>query len=116
MTEGGIVALAADMIFASRIRGAATAASTEVELARDPADFLAKIKEFKPRLAILDLDRRGLDVATVIRDAKAAADTQLLVYVSHVRADLIAAARQAGADRIMARGAFANQMTELLKT
>lgn len=115
MAEGGIVALAADMIFASRMRGAAAATNTEVVLARDAADFLAKIQELKPRLAILDLDRRGLDVAAVVRAAKTAADTQLLAYVSHVREDLIAEARQAGADRVMARGAFANQMADLLK-
>lgn len=115
MAGSGIVALTADMIFASRIRGAATAANTEVVLARDAGDFLTKIGEMKPRLAILDLDRRGLDVGAVVREVKATSETPLLAYVSHVREDLIAEAREAGADRVMARGAFANQMAELLK-
>ena len=104
-----VVALAADLIFASRIRGAAA----HVILAKDPADLIAKAVELKPELVVLDMDRRGLAVRDVVQQLKQTG-VEVLCYVSHVREDLIAEARAAGADRVMARGAFAQRMTELL--
>lgn len=108
-TEKSVVALAADLIFAARIRGAAP----HVVLARDPADLLAKVEELHPRLVVVDMDRRGLQVADVVTRLKQAG-VEVLCYVSHVREDLIAEARSAGADRVLARGAFAQRMGELL--
>jgi hypothetical protein len=40
---------------------------------------------------------------------------ELIAYVSHVREDLIAAARAAGADRVLARGAFSKLLPDLLR-
>jgi CheY-like chemotaxis protein len=108
-----VVALAADLIFAARIRSAAGA--VKVILARDVEDFLTKVRELQPPLAVLDLDRRGLDVGHVVRQVKATGGVELLAYVSHVREDLIATARSAGADRVMPRGAFAKQLSEILR-
>ena len=104
-----VVALTADMIFAARIRGAAP----HVILARDPKDLLARVADTKPDLVVLDMDRRGLNVGDVVKQLKAAG-VEVLCYVSHVREDLISEAREAGADKVMARGAFANQIAQLL--
>lgn len=111
--EKVVVALAADLIFAARMRGAAGA--VKLILARDVEDFLTKVRELQPQLAVLDLDRRGLAVEQVVRQAKATSGVELLAYVSHVREDLIATARAAGADRVMPRGAFAKQLPEILR-
>lgn len=108
-SEKSVVALTADMIFAARIRGAAP----HVILARDVKDLLTKVAENKPDLVVLDMDRRGLNVRDVVGQLKAAG-VEVLCYVSHVREDLIAEAREAGADRVMARGGFAAKMSELL--
>ena len=108
-----VVALAADLIFAARIRAAAD--TVRVILAKDVEDFLTKIRTEQPQLIVLDLDRRGLDVQHVVRQIKTLSDAHVLAYVSHVRADLIAAARDAGADRVMARGAFAKEMQAILR-
>lgn len=104
-----VVALAADMIFGARMRGAVP----DIVLARNPDDLLAKVRELGPRLVVLDLDRRGLAVGPTVEQLKAAG-VPVLCYVSHVREDLIAEARAAGADRVLARGAFANRIAELL--
>jgi CheY-like chemotaxis protein len=111
MAEAGksVVALTADMIFAARIRGAAP----HVVLARDVKDLMTRVAENKPDLVVLDMDRRGLDVRDVVTQLKAA-NVEVLCYVSHVREDLISAAREAGADRVMARGSFANKIAALL--
>jgi hypothetical protein len=37
-------------------------------------------------------------------------------FVSHVRADVINAARQAGVDEVMARSAFTERLAEILKS
>jgi DNA-binding NarL/FixJ family response regulator len=114
MTQANtVVALPADLIFAARMRG--TVPDVNVILASTVEDFLTKIAQHAPRIAVLDLDRRGLDVEHVVRSVKAL-DTHLIAYGSHVREDLISAARAAGADRVMARGAFVKQMTDLLRT
>jgi CheY-like chemotaxis protein len=112
--EQVVVALSADMIFAVRIRSAAESAGVSIILAKNVEDFLTRVRELKPRLAILDMDRRGLDVSEVVSQVKAE-NVELLAYVSHVREDLINAARAAGADRVMARGAFAKNIAELLR-
>ena len=104
-----VVALTADMIFAARIRGAAP----HVVLARDVKDLLTKVSEMKPDLVVLDMDRRGLDVRDTVEQLKAAG-VEVLCYVSHVREDLISEAKEAGADRVMARGSFANKIGDLL--
>ena len=90
-----------------------TVPDVNVILSKSVEDFLTKIAEHAPRVAVLDLDRRGLDVEHVVRSVKAF-DTHLIAYGSHVREDLINAARAAGADRVMARGAFAKQMAAIL--
>ena len=108
--EKSVVALTADMIFAARIRGAAP----HVVLARDVKDLMTRVAEAKPDLVVLDMDRRGLDVRGTVEHLKAAG-IEVLCYVSHVREDLIAEAREAGADKVMARGAFANQIASILR-
>jgi CheY-like chemotaxis protein len=107
-----VVALSADLIFASRIRSAAEASGIELTLAKDPADFVQKILTIKPRLAVLDLDRRGLQVTDTVAAVKAAG-VPILAYVSHVREDLIKEAKDAGA-KVVARGFFAKNIANLL--
>jgi hypothetical protein len=40
----------------------------------------------------------------------------IIAFVSHVREDAIAAARSAGADRVLARSAFVRELNNLLTT
>lgn len=115
MGEGKkIVALPADLIFAAKIRSTAAAQNVSIMLARDVADFLTKVKNEQPQLAILDLDRRGLEITPTVAAVKALS-VPLLAYVSHTEERAIEEARTAGADRVLARGAFAKQLPEILK-
>ena len=114
VVENAVIALPADLIFGARIRSVAEAAGLNVMLAKDVADLMAKIGEHKARLAILDLDRRGLNVHDAVTSIKQSG-VPLLCYVSHVREDLIAEAKEAGADRVIARGAFSRNMEQLLR-
>jgi CheY-like chemotaxis protein len=113
--SGAIVALPADLIFGARIRASAESVGEPVVIAKNPEDLLAKVREGETRLVILDLDRRGLAITDVIQQLKATSPAMILAYVSHTQEDAIREAKSAGADKVIARGAFANQIGELLK-
>jgi CheY-like chemotaxis protein len=103
------------MIFAARIRGAAQVAGTEVRFARNPEGLVEAA--VGARLVLLDLDARWLDVTAVmaaLRGDERTAAAQVVAFVSHVRTDAIAAARAAGADRVLARSAFVRELPSLL--
>lgn len=112
---GIVLALPADLIFGARIRAAAESAGVETVIAKDPKDLIAKLSENQTRMIILDLDRRGLAIPDIIKQIKDTSSATILAYVSHVREDAIREARAAGADKVIARGAFAHQLVELLK-
>lgn len=112
-----ILALTADLMFAARIRGTAQTIGAQVTLARTPDDLLAKAKELVPRRILLDLDARNFDPVDVITALKADDATRsipILAYVSHVNEERIKAARSAGADQVMARGAFVRDLNAIL--
>jgi CheY-like chemotaxis protein len=114
VTRSPTVALAADLLFASRIRGAAGAAGAEVRLARTADDVLAAVADGATRV-LLDLDARHVDAPALIRAIRASGrDVEVIAWVSHVRQHAIAAAREAGADRVLARSAFVQQLPALL--
>ena len=111
-----ILAHTADLLFAARLRGTATAVGANLVLARKSTDWFEQARLVKPRLLVLDLDTRIFDPISLITDTKADPDLSaipLLAYVSHVRADAIEAARAAGADRVMARGAFVKNLDQI---
>jgi DNA-binding response OmpR family regulator len=112
---GIVLALPADLIFGARIRATAESAGVETVIAKDPRDLLSKLSEKETRMVILDLDRRGLAITETIQQIREASTATILAYVSHVREDAIREARAAGADKVIARGAFAHQLADLLK-
>jgi CheY-like chemotaxis protein len=112
-----IVAISADLLSAGRIRGSAQELGAVVEVLSGRVDALARIRALRPRRILLDLDSRWLDPIALIQDLKGDAELAaipVIAYVSHVRDDAIAAARAAGADRVLARGAFVKLIPGLL--
>jgi CheY-like chemotaxis protein len=117
MEHRDILALPADLMFASRIRAAATSLGIEVGVLARPAALLDAARENPPRLVLVDLDARGWDPANVVRDLKQDERTSsatVVAFVSHVRQDAIEAARAAGADRVLARSAFIRDLPAIL--
>lgn len=110
-----VAALPADLLFASRIRAAAEAAGARIDVARSPDALRARIRSAPPRRVLIDLDARAWDPVALIRELRqdrAAAGIEVVAWVSHVRADAIEDARAAGADRVLARGAFARTLAD----
>lgn len=112
-----IVALPADMLFAARIRAAAAAAGIDVRIA-STADAAAAAMRAGARRLLLDLDLRTGNPVALIERLRADPQTgavEIIAFVSHVREDRIAAARSAGATRVLARSAFVRDLPVLLR-
>jgi len=110
-----VIALPADLVFAARIRAAAEAAGVRAEICRSTADFEAAAERSPEALVLLDLDARRADVPDLIRRLRAGGGRHRIVaFGSHVGAERLAAARDAGADRVMARSGFVRELPLLL--
>lgn len=107
-----------DLMFASRISSAAKALGVEIAFARSPEAIVEAVRTRAPRLVILDLNSvkvRPLDALAALEADAALAAVPTVGFVSHVQTELIAAARQAGVDRVLARSAFLTQLPQLLQ-
>ena len=106
-----------DLLFSSKIRATAKQAGVELTFARAPADILQQAREKRPALVIFDLNSGKTDPINTISALKAdpeLAGLRAIGFASHVHTDLIAAARQAGADQVLPRSAFAGNLADIL--
>ena len=114
-----IVCAVDDLIFSIKISTAAKALGAEIYFERSADKVLTSVREKKPSLVILDLNSGKLRPMEIIAELKADEDLKgirTLGFVSHVHADLIAAAREAGIDEVLARSAFSERLGEILSS
>jgi CheY-like chemotaxis protein len=107
-----------DLMFASRISSAAKALGVDIAFARSPDAIVEAVRTKAPRLVILDLNSvkvRPLEAVAALKSDPSLAAVPTVGFVSHVQTDLIAEARKAGVDQVMARSAFVNQLPQLLQ-
>jgi CheY-like chemotaxis protein len=110
-----VLVLCTDLLFVTKITGTAKAVGRPARVVRSTEKLQEELRAYAPPpLLIVDLNAGGMDPMGAIRLAKAHA-VPVVAYVSHVEADLAAAAKQAGADRVMARSAFVMQLAALLQ-
>jgi hypothetical protein len=108
---GPILVLCRDLMFASKIRGAAAAAGDGVKIQwlRDPAQLLG----LDGAALIVDLGQDGaLDAGATWKSAHPTA--RAIGFVSHVDTAMIAAAKAAGFDDVLSRGQFDATVSRLL--
>ena len=108
-----------DLMFSSKIRATAKLAGVDLVFARSPEDILTQARTVRPALAIFDLNSGKTDPVRTIAALKAdpeLASIRTIGFASHVHTELIAAARGAGADQVLARSAFAGNLAEILRT
>jgi DNA-binding NarL/FixJ family response regulator len=110
-----VVAVLTDLIFASRIMGAAKDAGIEVRIARDVAALQKVLDEGGVRRVIVDMSLPEQVATTAIRAAKASSPPPAVTaYYSHVQSNLRELARDAGADQVLPRSAFVEQLIAIL--
>ena len=108
-----------DLMFSVKISTAAKALGVEIYFERAPDMVVPRIREMQPSLVILDLNSnklRPMDVIATLKGDAALRQIRTLGFVSHVQSDVIAAARQAGIDEVLARSAFADRLGDILSS
>jgi CheY-like chemotaxis protein len=111
-----VIALVEDLLFLSRIREAARGLGVGVRPVRGPADLVAAARE-GGRLVLVDADSSRLpwaDALGALRADPSLAQLPVVAFLSHVRAERAEAARAAGCGRVLARGAFVQELPRLL--
>ena len=106
-----------DLLFLSKIQQTAEHVGVAVKSAR-PEDLPDLALADVPAALIIDLNHRSGRALGVLRTLKSDLKTKKIAvigFVSHVQTDLIAAAREAGCDLVLARSAFVSQLPSLLQ-
>lgn len=112
-----IIGLCTDLIFSTKIRSTAEAVGARVELVRTAADLEKAGAGGRIGLVLIDLHADGLDAGSAIAAARALpGPPNVVAFFSHVRTELAAAARAAGADEVLARSEFTARLANLLLT
>jgi PleD family two-component response regulator len=112
-----VLCLVDDLIFSVKISTAAKALAAAVFFERSPEMALPRVREKQPSLVIFDLNSarlRPLEIIAQMKADPALKTIRTLGYVSHVQSDVIAAARAAGIDEVLARSAFSERLGQIL--
>ena len=118
MHKKKILAVVDDLLFTVKIGDAAKRVGLDVEFLKSEQDVIQKAAHEKPLLIILDLNNNSVDPLHLISKLKADGDLKrisLIGYLSHVQGELKQKAHEAGANIVMARSAFSQNLQQSLK-
>jgi CheY-like chemotaxis protein len=113
-----ILAVVDDLLFTVKISDAAKRAGLEAEFVKSEKDVIEKATHEKPLLIILDLNNNSVQPLELISKLKSDGDLRqisLIGYLSHVQGELKQKAQEAGANIVMARSAFSQNLPQILK-
>jgi|GEM_PF-692066 len=111
-----VLFLSSDLMFSSRLTGAAQTLGVPLQLVASQASLPAKLTP-NCRLVLVDLAVAGLDLPAAIAVVRATAPAaQILAFGAHVDEAALSAAQAAGCDVVLSRGQFHKQYVELLKS
>jgi DNA-binding NarL/FixJ family response regulator len=111
-----VLFLSPDLMFSSRLLGAAKTLNVQVQIVAAASDVAQKIAA-DCRLVLIDLAIDKLDLPTVIAAVRTAAPAaQVIAYGAHVDEAALAKAADAGCDLVISRGQFHKQYAELLRS
>jgi PleD family two-component response regulator len=113
-----ILAVVEDLLFTVKISDAAKRAGLDVEFVKSERDVIDKATHEKPLLIILDLNFTAVQPLKLISKLKGNGEMKqisLIGYLSHVQGELKQQAQEAGANVVMARSAFSQNLPQILK-
>jgi len=105
-----------DLIFYSRVAGAARAIGATVQMQKDFAMVLTAARRHPPGGIIVDLQNPGLDLPQLLQELRSICPTMpnVVAYGSHVEAEVLRAARKAGCDCVLPRSQFVIELESAL--
>jgi CheY-like chemotaxis protein len=112
-----VLAFVDDLMFLSRIREAARGAGVEVRSVKRPDALVQGVRE-GARLVLVDVDSPRLPWAQALASLRAEgllSRVPVVAFFSHVHSDRADAAREAGCNRVVPRGAFVQELPQLLE-
>src|SRR5215467_13770382 len=113
-----ILAVVDDLLFTVKISDAAKRTGLDVEFVKSEKDLIDKATHERPLLIILDLNNNSVPTLDLISRLKKDGDLRqisLIGYLSHVQGELKQQAQDAGANIVMARSAFSQNLQQILK-
>jgi PleD family two-component response regulator len=113
-----ILAVVEDLLFTVKISDAAKRTGLDVEFVKSEHDVIEKANQEKPLLIILDLNFSAVQPLKLISKVKGNGETKqisVIGYLSHVQGELKQQAQEAGANIVMARSAFSQNLQQILK-
>jgi CheY-like chemotaxis protein len=112
---GEILLLCDDLIFVSRIAGAAKALGLTLRSSKTSCDLLIFCEQSPPACVIIDLNAPGLDIDQAARELNQVRPRPTLVgYGSHVDTATLKKGREAGLDVVWPRSKFAEELESAL--
>lgn len=107
---------AADLIWASKVKATADALGVPCRPVRTREMLDARLTDSPVQALLVDLDKgeEGLDLIRYLRADPSRRTIRVLAWGPHVAKELLQAARDAGADEVLTRGAFDHGMEEIL--
>jgi CheY-like chemotaxis protein len=112
-----VYAAVSDLLFSTKVSSAARQAGCAVEFFRE-AERLQRAIPAEPCVVIVDLNEKALDPIALIATLKTSVDTrhaQIIAFLSHVQSELKREAEKAGADLVLPRSIFSQNLYELLR-
>jgi hypothetical protein len=114
-----ILYFAADLLWATRIRSTAEGLGIAVRPVRDIAMLQARLADSPVHGVVVDLDgSAAIDLIAHMRkpaDAGKLRTFRIVAWGPHVEVEKLRAAKAAGADAVMARGAFSRSLPRILR-
>ena len=107
--------LAADLLFSTRVLGAAQAIGASVELSPTPAKLLERAVGDDVRLILLDLTTPQFDVAAVVPVLRVSAPSaRIVAFGAHVDVERLRVAAASGCDEVLTRNQFQQSYVRLI--
>lgn len=116
--ERTVVAAVEDLMFKGRISSAAEELGIPARFPRNRESLLQALRESPPDLLIIDLFSPRFEPLELLEELggdETLKSIPTVGFLPHVEGELAAAARRAGCDRVMARGAFVKELSRVLK-
>ncbi len=114
-----VVVFVEDVFYTAKIRETARAVSRDVRFVRDHQALERRFTGPAPGMIIMDLNAENLRPIEMLRKIKEHPEwrgAKVVAYSSLARAELMQEANQLGAEVVLPKGTFTQQLTDLLQT